>query len=190
MIMGHYATALVAYQATTEKQKPANIWLYLAASQMLDFAMLAFVLLGLESMVAPEGDGSLADVRAYFPYTHHAVPAIMWALIAGGLSYAFLKDRYVALWVFALMLGHEVLDMVAGFQHHVFGKDTPAIGLGLYSNAPLAAIVIEAVLCLGVCLWFFYRRSQTGEPVSWTRRILLLTVLVGGTLSMLPPELQ
>ncbi len=189
MIMGHYATALVAYQATTENKKPANIWLYLAASQLLDFAMLVLVFLGIESFVAPEGGGSLAEVQAYLPYSHHAVPAVIWATVASGLSYAFLKDRYVALWVFVLMIGHEVLDMIAGFQHYVFGRDTPAIGLGLYSSAPLAGIIIEAVLCLGICLWFFYRRSKTGEPVSWTRRILLLMVLVGGTLSLIPAEL-
>lgn len=190
MIMGHYATALVAYQATSEKEnKKANIWLYLAASQVLDFAMVGLVLLGIESFVAPEGGGSLTEVEPYFPYSHHAIPALVWAVLGGGLSYAILRDRYVALWVFVLMLGHEVLDMIAGFQHNVFGRGTPAIGLNLYHNAPVAALLIEAALCLGICLWFFHRRKKQQEPLSWTRRILLLLLLVGGALAMIPPEL-
>jgi ABC-type Na+ efflux pump permease subunit len=47
--------------------------------------------------------------------------------------------------------------MVAGYPHHLFGKHTPVIGLGLYVTNVYLAILIEA-LFIAVLLWFFFKR--------------------------------
>ena len=52
MIMGHFATALVPYQKCRGNPK-ASFWLFLLAAQFLDFLMLGFMALGMET-VTPE----------------------------------------------------------------------------------------------------------------------------------------
>ena len=190
MLMGHYATAVVAYQMTAEKNKKANIWLYLAASQLLDFAMVAFVVLGIESWLPQQIGGSLKEVKVDMTYTHDILPVFGWALAAAALTFLLLKDRYVAMWVGALVLGHEVLDLLVGFEHFIFGTETAAVGLGLYHSAPVSGMLIETALCLGILLWFFQRRSKTERPISMKMRIALLATVVGGSLSMIPIELM
>ena len=52
--------------------------------------------------------------------------------------------------MFGLTVLHELMDLLAGFEHFWFGSDTQLGGtvfeLGLYNAAPLAGILIELAL--------------------------------------------
>ena len=186
MVMGHFATALVPYQKCRGNPK-ASFWLFLLAAQFLDFLMLGFMALGVET-VTPENffDASFADMHTNMLYSHNLVPVAIWALGFAVVAYAVLKDATVAMWCFALIIFHELCDLVVGFEHNVTGAHSPAVGMKLYTTAPVAGLLIEAAMCFGLVWWFAKQRDNAGQALSSRGKRGLYLVLVGGTLATMP----
>jgi hypothetical protein len=182
MIAGHYATALVAY----ERDRTAPLWLFLLASMLLDFIMAALVLTGVESMrpVPVAGKPQLATFVIEMTYSHDVVPVVGWALAMAAIAFAVTRRRSTALWAAGLVAVHEVADLISGFPHFVLGPDTPRVGLGLYTSAPLLALAIELGLGLACVGWFCSRTN-----LSRGRRVGLYAVVTFGTLALLPAAL-
>jgi hypothetical protein len=174
MVVGHYATALVA----KERDPKTPLWLFLAAAMLLDFAMSAFVLAGIEKLERDpvKTSGSIFE-RALvdMTFSHDVVPVAIWTLLAATFAYAVTSRLVAALWVAALVIVHELSDFAAGFGHFVLGPDSQPVGLALYSTAPLPAIGIELVFALACVYWF---TSRTNLP-RWKTIGLYLTVLLG-----------
>lgn len=183
MIVGHFATALVA----TEKAPKAPFWWLLVASNIADFAMVVLVALGVESMVPfSMFEATLENLRVDMTYSHDLLPALAWTVGVGALGYAITRDGATAIWSAVLVAFHEVCDLVSGFYHYVFTSESPRVGLGLYTRAPEAALAIEVALGV-VCVWYFVRsRDRRGRSVSpWAKRWLYALVIIG-PLSQLP----
>ena len=186
MVMGHFATALVPYQKCRDNPK-AKFWLFLLAAQFLDFLMLGFMALGMET-VSPENffDASFADMHTNMLYSHNLVPVAIWALGFALIAYAAFKDVTISLWCFALIVFHELCDLVVGFEHNVSSADSAAVGMKLYTTAPVAGLLIEAAMCFGLVWWFTKQRANAGQPLSSRGKYGLYLILVGGTLATMP----
>ncbi|MEM7139366.1 MAG: hypothetical protein AAF500_22540 [Myxococcota bacterium] len=177
MIVGHYATALVA----TEKAPRAPFWWLLLASNIADFVMMLLVVVGIESMEPSSMfEATLENLRTDMRYTHDLLPVMGWTMGIGALAFAVWRDAATAIWSALLVAFHEACDLVSGFHHYVFTPDSPRVGLALYTNAPELALVIEAALGVG-CVWWFARSRKTrGSPVSpWGKRWLYGLVIFG-----------
>ena len=90
------------------------------------------------------------------------------------------------MWCAVLVLGHEVSDLIAGFEHHVAGPRSPTVGLGLYRRAPELALGLEVLLGVVCVAWFVRARTREGRPVSRVTVWALYAIFVVGTLAWLP----
>lgn len=186
MVMGHFATALVPYQKCRGKPK-ASFALFLLAAQVLDFLMLGFMALGMET-VSPHKfiDASFTGMQTNMQYSHNLVPVAIWALGFAVVTFLATRDLTVSLWCLALIVFHELCDLVVGFQHNVSSADSAAVGLKLYTTAPIAGLLIEAAMCFALVWWFARERDKVGEKLSARATRGLYLILVGGTLATMP----
>ena len=100
MVMGHYATALIPY-AYAENRRLAPFWFFLLATQMLDFIMLFFVVIGIET-VEPTNffEASFRNMVVDMTYSHDILPVIFWGLLFSALTFVFFRSKKLALIVF------------------------------------------------------------------------------------------
>lgn len=183
MIVGHYASALVAHS----RERSAPFALLLACAILQDGLWLAFAALGWEpTSPASIFDASFKGLSVEMTYSHDAASAVGWMLFAGLLGFAITRRMTTALWCAVLCAGHELLDLLSGFRHHLAGPTTTAIGLNLYGRAPYAAVLIEAAF--GACMVYLYDRSEArqGRALSAPKRARLYAVFVLGALALLP----
>ncbi|MAZ78113.1 MAG: hypothetical protein CMF39_05490 [Legionellaceae bacterium] len=195
MFMGHFATALVPYEKLAAKdavepsKKAAPFWIFLVGAQLLDFAMLLFVSLGVESFLPHDYhpiDTKFYNMQTDMWLTHDLIPVSFWAVGFAVVAFLLTRRLSVALWSFALVVFHEVLDLLVGFKHYVNGETSTEVGLALYTQAPFIGLCIEVALCALIVWWFTSSRAARGKPVSNRLKWILYGTLVGGTLSTLP----
>lgn len=167
----HAATALLL-----KRRYPAvSITPLLLAVQAMEFAWVALNYLGIERTTTEPVVRSVADIHlAYIPYSHSvAIPVLAallaWLVLERGFGHAAL-GRAVGLGI----VSHLVLDLATHAHDIVLwpGHPQPALGLGLYDAAPLAAFVVELVF--GIFCWWAYRGGRG-----------LLAVIVLGNLANL-----
>ena len=178
MMVGHYATALVA-----KKQQPGlPLWACLLAAMSLDFVMVALVLGGVEQMepANPEAP-KLHEMAIDMTYSHDLVPVALWVLLAATVTYAVSRSVSGAAWIGGLVAFHEISDLVSGWHHFVFGPDSARVGLGLYSTGPTVAVGVELALSLG-CAWWFLR----GTNASRRLQIGIYAAMILGCAALLP----
>lgn len=133
----------------------------LLAVQAMEFAWVALNYVGIERTTTEPVVRSVADIHlAYIPYSHSvAIPVLSallaWLVLERGFAQAAL-GRAVGLGI----VSHLVLDLATHAHDIVLwpGHPQPALGLGLYAQAPLAAFVVELVY--GVCCWWVYRGGR------------------------------
>lgn len=186
MVMGHYATALIPW-AYNSQRKVAPFWMLLLAAQFLDFIMLAFVLIGIESITPQDFfQASFLNMRVDMTYSHDLLPVLCWSVGLAVLAGILFKNWLAAVWVFSLCILHELFDIAVGFTHYIFGPETTAFGFNLYNTQPITGILIEAIVCFGILTWYFKKRSDQGGPVAKNIKIGLYAILVGITIGLLP----
>jgi hypothetical protein len=180
MIVGHYATALIPHA----RLKDTPLWLLLLCANLADFAWLALALAGLE---APQPtsilDASFQAIRVEMRFSHDALPTLLGALAVGVAVYLFRRRAAEALVCAALVAGHLLCDLLAGYPHHLDGASTAQIGLGLYQSAPVAALFIEAAF--GAACVATYASLST-KPIPRRNLMALYAVFVLGALAWLP----
>jgi hypothetical protein len=186
MLTGHYATALVPYELTRRKW-PAPIWLFLLAAQALDVLMIVLVSSGIERFAPSQiMDLSFAGMRTDMFLSHDLVPVGLWALLMGTLAWLVTRQRAAAWWCMGLVLFHEACDLVVGFEHHVWREGSPAVGMQLYTQAPVWGLLTEAAMSAGIVWWFVRQRARHGKPLSRLTTWTLMALLPGGALIGLP----
>ena len=159
MILGHAATTLVA-----KRTAPEMPWgLLMASAFLIDIAMFTFVALGMETM-APTGAGrpTMANALVEMTFSHDLIPQIGWTLLAGAIAFAVMRERRFALIAMALTFCHWLGDLVAGYQHFVFGPESHPLGTDWYHVNLPAALIFEAAL--GVLCVFLFTRGRAFSP--------------------------
>ena len=186
MVMAHYATALIAY-AYTKKQDLAPFWVFLLASQFLDFMMVFLVFIGIEK-VEPSAifATSFLNMRVDMSYSHDLYPVLLWSVLLAVLLGSVYKKYILGFWVLGLMLMHEFFDFLIGFEHYLFKAGSAAFGFNVYNTIPFIGISLEAVLCFILVYWYIDKRQKDGEVFSRKRKLQFYVLFVGFTLALLP----
>ncbi len=183
MLSGHFAPALLAH----EKRLPKGTLLYfLIASQLQDLLWLVFHYLGLEPTLPSDAlNATLESIAVDMLYSHDLYPQLAWIFIIFIAGNVFFKSTKLGLIGAAITLSHILLDLVAGYPHHLFGEHTHDIGLGLYVTNVYLAIIIEA-LFISVLLWFFFKKqTKIGLTRSRSNTLSIIGVFAGGVLFIL-----
>jgi len=182
MLVGHYATALVAYQ----KFPKGTLLYFLFASQLQDLLWFTFHYLGLER-TAPDDvfDTTLSNMAVDMLYSHDLIPLTAWVVIIFVIGKLLFKETKIALTGAALVLGHFVLDFFSGHPHHIFGMDTGTLGLGLYATNVFLAIAIEAVTTVAILWYFFNSEKKIGIQRSSKNKASIIGLFVFGIVFML-----
>jgi hypothetical protein len=183
MIAGHFATALIPKARHPEL---SMAWL-LAAANLPDFLWLVLGFAGVEAPI-PRSllNASFANIIVEMTYSHDVISVFILAAVFSAFVMVIKKDRLLAFWCGGLVVFHLLCDLVSGYQHHIWGPQTPAVGLATYTFAPHAALLIEAALS-SFCIFYYDRqRRLSGRPLSTQRQVGLLLTLVGGVLIWWP----
>lgn len=149
----HAATALLIKR----RYPSAPLGFLLVSVQAMELAWVALNYLGVERTTTNDTVNTVADIHlVYMPYSHSvavalAASVLAWLLLERGLGRAAL-GRAVGLGI----ASHLVLDLVTHNHDLVLapGLGSPALGLGLYGSAPMAAFGLELVY--GVLCWWIY----------------------------------
>lgn len=182
MLVGHYATALVANQ----KFSKGTLIYFLIASQLQDLLWFTLHFFGLE----PTGPGdvldtTLSNMTVDMLYSHDLLPQIFWLVVIFLVGKLLFKQTQIGLWGSALVAGHFVLDFFSGHPHHVFGAETQDVALGLYATNIYLAIAIEAIFCIAV-LWYFFKQEARDEVKRTTKnKASIIGLFVFGIVFML-----
>lgn len=183
MIIGHYAAALLPYSRF--KHRP--FWVLLLCSNLIEFWWMLLALAGIEApLPASLLDATFQNITVDMRYSHDAVPAVIAAGLTFGVVWAAFKDLGFAGACAGVVALHAVCDVVAGFEHHLMGPQTPSISLGLYHRAPHLAILLEAAFALGCVLWYQHCERSRGRPLTRRKALTLHAVFQLAILVWLP----
>lgn len=171
MIAGHYTTALVANQRSSR----GHIAYFLAASQGPDLVWLCLAAVGVPSFHTHAGPISPAMMIG-----HDLVPLVGWIVLAGIVGKLVFGDTRTALFGSALVVIHELCDVVSGFPHNLFGPDTWEFGPGLYLTAPHLAVGIEALFAAAVMAWVVVQDRAAGVQRARSTYAVWALVFGGG----------
>lgn len=182
MLVGHYATALIAHQ----KFPKGTLLFFLIASQFQDFLWFLFHYLGLEPTTPDDAfDTTISDMYVNMLYSHDLLPQLVWMGLIFMMGRLIFKNNKIALAGSLLLLGHYILDFFSGHPHYIFGEDTHEFGLGLYDSNPYLAIGIEAIFSTMALWYFFSQEAKNGIQQTFRNKAILLGVFVYGILFML-----
>lgn len=177
MIVGHLATAMVAYQQSAYR----HLLYFLIASQIQDLLWFIFHFLDWEttapsSVLAVTAKGLLVDMI----YSHDLVPQLLWALLVFCFGWLWFKSLRTGLLGAALVFIHFGLDLLAGYPHHIFGPETSTIGFAVYLKNPALGVAIEFLLCAFILVYFFKTENRRAIRRSVKNKwSLLLTFAFG-----------
>lgn len=182
MLVGHYATALVAYQ----KYPKGTLLYFLIASQLQDLLWFAFHYLNMETTGPTDVfNTTLSNMAVNMLYSHDLIPLIAWLFIVFVFGKLIFKSTKVGLIGAILVLGHFLLDFFSGHPHHIFGIDSHQVGLGLYATNVFLAIGIEAITVIAVLWYFFNEEYKDGVVRSFKNKASIIGLFIFGIVFML-----
>jgi membrane-bound metal-dependent hydrolase YbcI (DUF457 family) len=145
MFVGHFAVALAAKRAAPK----TSLGTLLFGAQFLDLLWPPLTLLGLERFHIEPGVTRVNPLAFdSYPISHSLLLSAVWAVLVGGIYFAWKRYRPGALVMGLAVFSHWVLDW---FTHRPDLQLAPGVGtrvgLGLW-NHPAAAVGIETVIFL------------------------------------------
>jgi membrane-bound metal-dependent hydrolase YbcI (DUF457 family) len=186
MFLGHFA---LGFAAKTAAPRVSLGTLFLGA-QLIDLLWPTFLLLGWERVrIEPGATAVTPLVFEHYPYTHSLLAVLLWALLLGGLHWAWRRDRRAAALLGLLVLSHWLLDAV------VHRPDLPLLpwgetmaGLRLWFSRPLTLALEVPLFALGV--WLYVRATRARDAAGrWglAALVLFLGIVYAGNLWGEPP---
>ena len=190
MFIGHYGVGLAAKKLDN---RPSLGTLFFA-SQFIDLLWPIFLLLGLEKVAIDPGNTAFTPLNfIYYPFSHGLVSVLIWAVLFGGVYYAFRKNIKTSLLLGSLVLSHWILDL---FTHRpdlplLFGNHLK-VGLGLWNSVILSILVEGSIFIFGAYLYFKATRAENkkGQIGLWSLLIFLGIVYVMNVFGPPPPSVE
>jgi hypothetical protein len=190
MFIGHYGVGLAAKKLDN---RPSLGTLFFA-SQFIDLLWPIFLLLGLEKVAIDPGNTAFTPLNfIYYPFSHGLVSVLIWAVLFGGVYYAFRKNIKTSLLLGGLVLSHWILDL---FTHRpdlplLFGNHLK-VGLGLWNSVILSILVEGSIFIFGAYLYFKATRAENkkGQIGLWSLLIFLGIVYVMNVFGPPPPSVE
>lgn len=172
MFIGHWAPAFAA--AALSKKSPGLGKLFVAA-QLVDWGFFAFATVGIEKVRIVPGITAMNPLDLYhMPYTHSLLGTFVWALAFALVMLMTRQGTAAALIGGAVVVSHWFLDLLVHRPDLTLAGGDAKIGMGLW-NAPVATIVVELTL-VGVCFWWYLRRTKGPLVPPLILLLLLLTM--------------
>jgi hypothetical protein len=187
MIIGHYAAALIPHARRVNVPLPV----LLLCANASDFLWMALALAGVEApQPASMWDATFTNMQVDMRYSHDVIPSLLFTLLVVAMVRAVYGSWRAAFWCGALGVVHSACDLLSGFEHHVWGQNTPAVGLDLFHTHPHVALTLEAAFG-ALCVWgYLALRRNAGAPIPARGALTLYGVFVLGALIWLPTSTQ
>jgi hypothetical protein len=165
MFLGHFGLAFAAKRVAPRVSLGTSIM----AAQWADGVWPVFVLLGIEHAEIRPGVTVVTPLDfVSYPYSHSLVADAGWGALFA-LAYIVLRrDWRAALWLFALVMSHWVLDVVAHRPDMPTWPGGPKLGAGLWNSLPATFATEFALFCGG--LWMYCRSTAPRDALG---RVLL-----------------
>ena len=177
MFVGHYSASLAAKAA--DRRVP--LWVYAAAAQWLDVLWSLLLLAGVEKVAGNPSRIEGLDF-IYYPYSHSLLAALLWSVIAFGVTrFALRTSSRSAMLVAAVVFSHWLLDLVA---HHpdlpLWPGSNAKVGLSLWDLGPGEHLLEILLLTIGGVAWALSERRWIA-PAIFVAIATLLMIGSGAT---------
>jgi hypothetical protein len=187
MFVGHYAVGLAAKRF----EPRVSLGTFVLAAMLADVLWCVAMLAGLERVSYQPGRGAANYlVASNIALSHSLLMDATWAALFAGGYYLWRRYWRGAWMLFAAVLSHWVLDVLAHRPDMPLAPGLEErIGLGLWTSVP-ATIVVEGGLWIAAIVLYARGtrpRSLTGAIAFWIG-IALLTLLWLGNISGPPPQ--
>lgn len=186
MFLGHAAVGFASKRAAP---KASLLWL-MTAPYLLDLLWPLFLLMGLEKVRIDPGNTAVTPLDfVSYPYTHSLVAAVGWAALLSIAYDRLHRDRRGAAWIFAGVLSHWVLDVVAHRPDMPVWPEGPRLGFGLWNSRPATLAVELTMFAAGLFLYLRTTRAKrwTGHASLWSFVVLLGAAYAGALFGPPPP---
>jgi hypothetical protein len=184
MFVGHLGAGLLVKRI----EPRLNLGVLFAAALFADLLLWVLVLLGAESVGAPESTGAARFFTFVFPYSHGLVPTVLWTALAALAGWFLVAPeaprRTRVAWALGLaVFSHFALDLIVHVPDlPILGEQSPKLGLSLWRNMPVA-LALELLLAAGALA--LYLRSVHLSRGRWL--LVCATVAVAAILTASGP---
>lgn len=190
MFIGHFAAGFGLKRAA-----PAvSLGTLFLGAQFLDLLWPTLLLTGVEHVEIIREPTSGPPLRfTDYPFSHSLAVVALWAVIFGGLHFAFRRHLTSALVCAGAVLSHWFLDLIV---HHpdlpLAPGDGPRVGFGLWGSLAGSLAVELALFALGC--WIYLRtteaRDRTGRFAFWGLVVFLLVIHLANVFGQPPPSVE
>lgn len=182
MLASHFSTALLGYQ----KFPKGTLTFFLIASQFQDLVWLKLHYLGVEPTEPSNVEKvTLQGIDVNMLFSHDLLPQLFWILTIFIIGRLLFKSTKIGATGGLLVLGHFVLDFLSGYPHHIFGEETPTVGLGLYYSNVYLAIAIEGLVSALALVYFFKKAKENGINRTTKNKVSIIGLFVFGVVFLL-----
>jgi membrane-bound metal-dependent hydrolase YbcI (DUF457 family) len=188
MFIGHFGAGFAAKRLSS---RPSLGTMFMA-TQFIDLLWPFFLILGIEHVEIDPGNTAFTPLNfIHYPFTHSFAGVLFWALLFGGVYFAFRRDTRASLLLGGLVLSHWLLDLL------VHRPDLPLlpgsdlmVGFGLWNNVA-ATLAVEGLLFAGG-VWMYMSatraRNRQGRWALWGLLLFLVVVYVANVFGPPPPD--
>ncbi len=184
MFVGHYSAGF----ALKVWRPQVPLWALLLAAQLVDVAWGLLVIGGVEKLRIVPGflAGSPLDLY-YMPYTHSLVAALIWALGAGFVYFAWRRQQgaTAALAVGLTVASHWLLDLLVHAPDLPLYGDQHKLGFGLWAWLWPELLLELALVWVTVAL--YVRRCPQYAQRAWALAAVLTLMQFAHSFGPVPP---
>jgi len=161
MFIGHFGVGFGAKRYGGR----VSLGTLLMAAQFVDLIWPVMLLLGLERVEIVPGITKVTPLDfVYYPFTHSLVGVLVWALLFGGVFYAFRRQLGRALLLGGLVVSHWVLDLIVHRPDlPLLLESGPKVGLDVWNSLALT-LLIEGVIFIGGAV-IYLRTTRASNKV-------------------------
>ena len=179
MFIGHYGVGLAA--KGFDRRIP--LWVLFLAAQFVDVLWAVLVWLGVEKMrIVPGFTASNGLDNVYIPFTHGAVPTIIWGMVGICLYQGLSKWRGwggSAALVGAVVVSHWMLDLLVHVPDLPLVGDRYKVGCGLWHFRGPSYLAELVLLLSGGAVWIhavWGRSGRVGRRVAAGMLVVLVAL--------------
>ena len=171
MFIGHFAPAFAAAAVSPESPRLGTLFV---AAQLVDWAFMIFVLIGVEHMRVVPGITAMNPLDLYhMPYTHSLLGTLAFGAVFGAVVWKLTGRATAGLLSGLVVLSHWFTDLFVHRPDLTIAGGEDRLGWGLW-NVPWAAITLELVLIVVAFVWYVRATKGPTGPVMVLGAALLL----------------
>ena len=179
MLVGHFAAAFVAKRV----EPKLSVGTLVLATMFADVLWCFFLMAGIEHVRFKAGIGAENYIEsADIAISHSLLMTAVWGIGFAALYFWKRRDSRAAFVLFAAVVSHWLLDLVAHKPFMPLAPGVPTyLGLGLWTSVPGTLIIEGGFWLIAVIVYSraTHARTRLGVYALWVIVILLLVPLYG-----------